>query len=177
MFIDFFFSTLYKKKSPDTNQIRSFKPTGVAPVRLFGHTAVYDGSDGILVYGGYSPLNARAATSSKLLYIYWVNDKTWSSLRAGPEARAFHTAYMIPNTPLMAVIGGNLLNGLSSYTSSVLLYDTSCNTWTTSTPGGIALQSRYSHTSVVLNNGILFIFGGFRGSVLSDLSVLTTRMC
>ncbi|KJE97631.1 hypothetical protein, variant [Capsaspora owczarzaki ATCC 30864] len=168
----------------DTNTVATFTPTGFAPIRIFGHSAVLDGSGAIFVYGGSSPDNMLGASASADLYAYWVNDRSWSLLTAGPTPSYFHTAILLPGTTTMAVFGGYVYSYQSPpvcFESDTFTYDTACATWNAQ-PSGFAGGSaifggRFGHATVTLNNGALLMFGGYRGWVLSDVVMLSPAIC
>ena len=82
------------------------------------------------------------------------------------------------------IFGGNGHNdtayslGSKCFTSEVLVYDIGCNSWSTlDPPTDLPTDlSRYGHSSVLYESSI-YIWGGFNGFVLQDLTRFTPPTC
>lgn len=82
------------------------------------------------------------------------------------------------------IFGGNGHNdttyslGSKCFTSDVLVYDISCESWTTLHPPGNILAdiSRYGHSVVTYQNAI-YLYGGFNGIIQKDLIRFNPTSC
>lgn len=118
---------------------RRFRSRGgrEADHRLAGHSAVYhNDSRSLLVFGGFSPENARFPRRSSLLMAYHVDDKRWVTLSydAGlpsvPRERAYHTAIIVGS--YMIVHGGQVHvhhEDETCYDAQLYVYHLSCHVW------------------------------------------------
>ncbi|KAI8355740.1 hypothetical protein B0O80DRAFT_447814 [Mortierella sp. GBAus27b] len=93
----------------------------------YGHSAVSDANGNIFIFGGINSINAAC----KDLFVIDTKQKLWSlqPLNAAPEARAFHTATMLPDMKTMMIMWGQTGNAPNSATNTYMLYDTVTKTW------------------------------------------------
>lgn len=83
-------------------------PTQAAPSARGQHTAVFDGDDQLIIFGGVDAKDAFAATS---VHVLCLSQRRWSTpavIGEGPGQRARHCAAMLDQngTRTMAVFGG-----------------------------------------------------------------------
>jgi len=105
--------------------------------RLTGHSAVYhNDTRSLLVFGGFSPENARFPRRSALLLSYHVDTKRWVTLSYDtavptmPRERAYHAAVIVGN--YMIIHGGQVHvhhEDETCYDSQLYVYHLSCHVW------------------------------------------------
>ena len=105
--------------------------------RLVGHTTVYhDESRSLLVFGGFSPENARFPRRSSLLLSYHIDAKRWLALsydtemQSVPRERAFHAAVIVGN--YMLIHGGQVHihhEDETCYDAQIYVYHLACHVW------------------------------------------------
>ncbi|KAG7256962.1 hypothetical protein CRUP_037531, partial [Coryphaenoides rupestris] len=147
-----------------------------------GHSSVYDRPSGyVFLHGGYKALSSSKYGLVDHLYRYHVHSRTWLILRESGQARYLHSAVLISGT--MLVFGGNthndtsLSNGAKCFSGDFLAYDIACNSWTAlPRPGLHRDTNRFGHSAVV-QNGSMYLFGGFSGLLLNDVLAYTPPSC
>lgn len=105
--------------------------------RLTGHSTVYHReSRSLLVFGGFSPENARFPRRSALLLSYHVASGHWvrlsydSDLPAVPRERAYHVAVIVGH--YMVIHGGQVHvhhEDETCYDAQIYVYHLSCHVW------------------------------------------------
>ncbi|CAG7724473.1 unnamed protein product [Allacma fusca] len=148
----------------------------------YGHSSSWDPlTQKIYVFGGYR-IGPDSAALSRDLFSYDPLSRTWNKLNSAPGGRFLHAG--IVTKGLILIIGGNGHNdtvyslGSKCFTSQVLVYDISCDSWSTFDPP-VDLPtdlSRYGHTATVYKHSI-YIYGGFNGLIANDLVRYTPGSC
>ena len=129
----------------------------VPPSPRHGHTAVWDTSDSLIVFGGIS------STSQCLADVHVLSLSTgfWSSPQCSgdiPRARANHAAVMWgPN--LMLLFGGCDPKAAGRFMNDVFVLDTVTFTWHCLDAMGTPPAPRYWHSMVSLQ-GKTVVYGG-----------------
>ena len=137
----------------------------VPPSPRHGHTAVWDTSDSLIVFGGTS------STSQCLADVHVLSLSTgfWSSPQCSgaiPRARANHAAVMWgPN--LLLVFGGCDPKAAGRFMNDVFVLDTVTFTWHCLSVVGTPPAPRYWHTMVSLQ-GKAVVFGGSNATQTFD---------
>lgn len=129
----------------------------VPPSPRHGHTAVWDGSDSLIVFGGIS------STSQCLADVHVLSLSTgfWSSPSCTgdiPRARANHAAVMWGHN-LMLVFGGCDPRAAGRFMNDVFCLDNVSFTWHCLNAVGTPPAPRYWHSMVVLQ-GKAVVYGG-----------------
>ncbi|XP_063722051.1 multiple epidermal growth factor-like domains protein 8 isoform X4 [Symsagittifera roscoffensis] len=159
-------------------------------LRRVGHTTVYDKKRKVLlVFGGYAPFSPSFSkkTNDLLAYSTDMNYLTmWETVErdrgAKPDELAHHSAVIMGN--YMVVFGGSM-KGDSAEKSCVMnetfLFHLDCHMWIDKERvlignGGLsttmhAAPPRKGHVAVLLDDNLMGIYGGYDGTVRSDLYV------
>ena len=105
--------------------------------RLVGHTTVFHrDSRSLMVFGGFSPENARFPRRSSQLMSYHVDTGRWLSLSydtavpSVPRQRAYHAAVIVGN--YMLIHGGQVHahhEDETCYDTQIYVYHLSCHVW------------------------------------------------
>ncbi|KAM8938952.1 attractin [Pelodytes ibericus] len=148
----------------------------------YGHSSVYDEKTrSIYIHGGYKAFTANKFRLADDLYKYEVENHTWSILKDSRFFRYLHSAIIISGT--MLVFGGNTHNdtsmshGAKCFSSDFMAYDIACDHWSVLPPPTLHHDvNRFGHTAV-LNNGTMYVFGGFNSLLLSDVLMFTPESC
>ena len=116
--------------------------------RLTGHSTVYHmDSRSLLVFGGFSPENARFPRRSALLLCYHIDAGRWTTLSydtsvpAVPRERAYHAAVVVGH--YMLVHGGQVHvhhEDETCYDSQIYVYHLTCHVWV----DFVSLTERYN---------------------------------
>ncbi|HEY6291992.1 MAG TPA: kelch repeat-containing protein [Terriglobia bacterium] len=156
-----------------------------SPSARFWHTAVYDSAENrMVVFGGAQGVASPPPCLNDayvLEYATGIGGTTqWIKLittGGPPAARYGHTAVYDPSNNVMIVFGGNDCS--STYLNDVWVLSNANGldgtpTWSQIFPSGPAPPAR-AFTSAVYDatNNRMIVFGGFNGSYLGDLWVLT----
>ncbi|XP_016892647.1 attractin isoform X3 [Cynoglossus semilaevis] len=161
----------------------SMVPTDGALVQGgYGHSSVFDpGTRSIYTHGGYKAFSATKYGLAGDLYKLDVDRKKWTILRDSGFFRYLHTAVIVSGT--MLVFGGNTHNdtsmshGAKCFSSDFLAYSLACDEWTVlPRPELFSDVNRFGH-SAVINDGMMYVFGGFNSLLLSDLLIYTSPSC
>ena len=136
--------------------------------RLVGHTTVFHNeSQSLLVFGGFSPENARFPRRSSLLLSYRVDARRWLSLSydtalpSVPRERAYHTAVIVGN--YMIIHGGQVHvhhRDETCYDFQLYAYHLSCHVWVdfvslTNVPNGMWLLQLFTSSFLLLAHFLL----------------------
>jgi len=129
--------------------------------RLVGHSTVYDvDSRSLVVFGGFSPENARFPRRSALLLSYHIDTRRWVHLSydpavpSVPRQRAYHAAVIVGN--YMLIHGGQVHahhDDETCYDAQIYVYHLSCHIWVDFTSLNDAFNCMYVCLSV--NNAFL----------------------
>jgi len=137
----------------------TWSPAASMPGQRADHTATLLPNGRLLVAGGYwfnEPMPFNFLIDVEL---YDPATDTWSPAASMNEARAGHTATMLPSGKVM-VAGGRATDGramVSPPPPGVELYDPVTNTW--SQAAGMA-HIRAGHTATLLQSGAVLVVGG-----------------
>jgi uncharacterized protein (TIGR03382 family) len=128
------------------------------------HAAVklMDGS--VLVTGG-----VNGSTWLDDAWIYKPVGDSWTALPSMSTARSEHTATLLANGSVL-ITGGK--NGSSTYLASAEVLELQGGTWTWTQIPESMLETRASHTAVLLENGAVLITGGRGSDALLSTSTL-----
>lgn len=186
-----FSSSIYRYNLNSTeDQWEEVYLKGGRPVQqlLVGHTAVYHKeSRSIIVFGGYSALQARFAKLSSRLFMLNVETLYWGEVEYpakqqvySPDSiqRAYHSASIMGN--YMVIYGGNvhMHNSIETcYDHKIHLYHLGCHQWIkhpgvhshSAASNGEPKKGRFGHVAVPAYNNVLLIIGGYSGYVRGDL--------
>ncbi|HVZ74983.1 MAG TPA: kelch repeat-containing protein [Polyangia bacterium] len=100
-------------------------------------------------------------------------DPSWSTTGSMASARAYHTATYIPSTAKILVVGGIGTAGTPIATAE--LYNQTSGTWAATDSVPTTGTGRAYHTAVVLNDGTVFVAGGYRdGTNVTNTSAIYT---
>lgn len=136
--------------SPDTGSWSPAKP--LIQGRMC-HTATLLPNGKVLVAGGYDDYYLSGSYEIATAELYDPVTGDWSPTGLLSQARAYHTATLLPNGKVLVVggqgVGGNLL-------ASAELYDPDTGSWTNT---GSMSHIRYAHTATLLPNGQVLVAG------------------
>lgn len=127
------------------------------------HSATVLPDGRVLAAGGTNGPNVLASAET-------FNEDTgqWTSVGSMVKGRNLHTATLLPNGTVL-VAGGFTAQGLSSATSHSEIFYPPSNRWVATTP---MVSTRSYHTSVLLPDGNVMVFGGYNGtSYLSSAEI------
>ena len=121
-----------------------------------GHTATLLPNGKVLVAGGKSIHNGSYVylTDAEL---YDPSSDTWSVTNAMSQARAYHTATLLPNGKVLTAGG----EGGAGAVSSAEVYDPASGIWSAT---GAMNQAHEYHTATLLTDGRVFVTGGISNS-------------
>ena len=163
------------------------RPSGLkgGPSARFGHTAVFDSADNrMVVFGGATGVASPPPCVDDVYVLEYATGiggtTNWIELTptgGAPTARYGHTAVYDPDSNTMIVFGGS--NCSSTYYNDVWVLNNANGlsgtpTWSQLSPSGTPPPVR-AFTSAVYDatSNRMIAFGGFNGSYLGDLWVLT----
>ncbi|CAG2100157.1 unnamed protein product [Medioppia subpectinata] len=158
---------------------RVLNTSGVRPVGLYGHSAVYHSqSNTIYVFGGVVYDMDKTSISGDL-YGFDVNNSVWYRLPADeqinpidsrPESRYFHSSL---STELYMIIIGGRSNDSNAIVNSIYTYIYRCNKWISLQMNSIPVSGQPPDPAVALSATIqdynLYIFGGTNGQTNGNL--------
>ena len=103
----------------------------------------------------------------------WVDGRaSWREISANgtwPQSRHSHSA-ILDADGRMVLFGGNAFDP----TNDLFTFDVSRAEWTRRKPAvGAAPSKRYGHSTALLRDGRILVFGGFNGTFLNDVHLLT----
>lgn len=146
--------------------------TGASFTSRMWHSAVLDvKTHCIIVFGGYN-----GKTELNDLWSYNITSNQWKFLNTStkPQARDSHTATIDSKNRKMYVVGGFFDFG--AIYNELWVYNIDSNSWQLILTN--QMVQRYAHTTILYNN-LLYIIGGYDGSVLPSQIVIyntiTTR--
>jgi hypothetical protein len=145
--------------------IGTWTSTGSMSAPRFGHAATVLSIRKVLITGGHGDFSGAGSLSSAELYSFATD--TWSVTGSMAKARSFHTATLLANGKVLAA-GGYDSSSSGTAFSSAELYDPVTETWTATDS---MAAGRFRHTAILLENGKIFVAGGyngFSGTVLSS---------
>ncbi len=129
----------------------SWTPIASLPTPLYNFPAVFDGTNQIYVFGGYTDISSGVESAGVMRYS--ISKNTWTSLAAMPVAVAGSCATRGADGKFYVV--GGLSGGVA--TDLVQVYDPSANSWVVSTP---LPESLTASVSGVDSLGRLLVMGG-----------------
>lgn len=130
------------------------------PFARFGHASEVVGKK-IVIHGGW---NGKEVFDD--LWIFNTETYSWSQPKTtgfGPSRRYGHTLTLTPNGRLL-VFGGAQLDedtGVPKYLNDLRQLDTDTMIWTRPRINGDVPTGRFGHSSTLLNDGKIAIFGGW----------------
>ena len=134
---------------PGTN---TWSAAGSLTTARWVHTATLLPSGKVLVAGG-GGVGPKGNSNLASAELYDPGSNTWSAAGSLANARAGHTATLLPNGKVLVAGGG----GSGGSLVSAKLYDPGTNTW--SAAGGLATE-RCAHTATLLPSGKVLLVGG-----------------
>jgi N-acetylneuraminic acid mutarotase len=150
----------------------TWSSTGSLATGRYGHTATVLSNGKVLVAGGYGGVpntlkNVVAVQPTAELYD--PASGLWSTTAPMNNARAYHTATLLPSG-LVLVTGGT--NGTATLAAAEV-YDPTANTWTSV----VSLNTpRQSHMAVLLPTGDVLVVGGYNSSSSAVFGVGTAEL-
>jgi MYXO-CTERM domain-containing protein len=136
----------------------TWSPTGSLAEARTKHTATLLPDGRVLVTGGLMLVPGNPEQRIASAEVYDPATGTWSSTAPLAEARAWHTATLLPEGRVL-VVGGSGRYG--DQTALAELYDPASGTWTSTRP----LHSHHSrHTATLLKDGRVLISGWESGT-------------
>jgi hypothetical protein len=148
--------------NPSTNTWVAL-PTSGAPTARKRHTAIWNGSDFMIVWGGENSSGSPMAAGGR----YWRLSNLWiagMSNGGAPAARSSHTA--VWDGTLMTVWGGRSSTGAALDTGGS--YSPSANTWRSTTATGVPEARTGAAAAWVPVPGKMLVWGGLSGAVRLD---------
>ena len=148
--------------NPNSDSAGTWSAIAAMPAPRFDFPAVFDRTNQIYIFGGYTDTASGVESASVLRYS--VSKNTWTNLAAMPFAVAGSAATLGPDGKIYVV--GGLSGGAA--TNVVQVYNPVSNTWTISTPLPEALSGAAAATDSL---GRLLVMGGTdsNGDDVSDL--------
>jgi N-acetylneuraminic acid mutarotase len=150
----------------------TWSSTGSLATGRYGHTATVLSNGKVLVAGGYGGMpntlqNIVAVQPTAELYD--PASGLWSTMAPMNNARAYHTATLLPSG-LVLVTGGT--NGTATLAAAEV-YDPTANTWT----DVVSLNTpRQSQMAVLLPTGNVLVVGGYNSSSSAVFGVGTAEL-
>lgn len=149
---------------PSTNSAELYDPatgkfteTGSMARARFGHTATLLANGTVLITGGVDVTNPNSPVAIQTSEIYDPNTGAFAVTNPMAEARAGHTATLLPNGRVL--IAGGLPEHIDSggILATAELYDPFTRTFS---PTGTMSTVRSSHTATLLSDGTVLVAGG-----------------
>jgi len=137
--------------SPESGPAGTWSPIASLPVARYNFPAVFDHTNYIYIFGGYTDTISGVEISSVLRYS--VSQNAWTNLAAMPVATAGSAAALGPDGKIYVV--GGLSGGVP--TNAVQVYDPAANSWTLSPPLPEALSGSVMGVDSL---GRLIVMGG-----------------
>ena len=120
------------------------------------HTATLLPDGKVLVAGGADGLTETSVNALASAELYDPSTGSWSATGNLTQARARHTATLLPNGKVLVVGGSGSGSGTDSLASAEL-YDPSTGSWTAT---GNMNEARTYHTATLLPDGMVLVAGG-----------------
>jgi N-acetylneuraminic acid mutarotase len=120
------------------------------------HTATLLPDGKVLVAGGADGLTETSVNALASAELYDPSTGSWSATGNMTQARARHTATLLPNGKVL-VVGGSGSGSGSDSLASAELYDPVSGTWTAT---GSLIEARTYHTATLLPDGMVLVAGG-----------------
>jgi hypothetical protein len=140
----------------------AWAPIASLPNALYDFPAVFNGTNYIYIFGGFTDTTSGTETATVLRYS--VSANTWTAMASMPVAVAGSAAALGPDGKIYVV--GGTSGGVA--TSAVQVYDPAANTWTISTP----LPEGLSASAMGVDSlGRLIVMGGMdtNGNDVADV--------
>lgn len=135
----------------------SWKPArAMAEDRRLHSVTRLDGG-GVLVTGGFAGADAYPAQPLRTAEIFDPVLETWTATGPMNEARAGHTATLLPNGQVLVAGGRVPRSGDTASLSTAEIYDPGTQVWTTVKP---MTDARWAHEAVLLADGRVLVTGG-----------------
>ena len=134
----------------------TWSETGGMATARESHTAILLPTGQVLVAGG-SVNSAGSTTPLASAELYDPSTGIWSISGSLTNARAGHTASLLPNGQVLVAGGSAYPVGSATPLASAELYDPSAGTWSNTGSLGIG---RISHTAIALPGGRVLVAGG-----------------
>jgi N-acetylneuraminic acid mutarotase len=157
-------STASASPTPDEHTAPAWAATGGMIEARAGQTATLLPDGTVLVAGGSSIISSIGSLLASA-ELYDPSSGSWTATRSMIEARAGHTATLLPDGRVL-VAGGGIISSIGSLLASAELYDPSSGSWTRA--DGM-IEARDGHTATLLPNGQVIVAGGY-GSIGSLLA-------
>ena len=178
-----FSSGMFRISGMERNRWERLRARGsIHDLQITGHSMVhYDNA--LYLYGGFRVDTAKFSRLSGTMYRFDLKERAWSELRvSGPPERAFHSADVVGD--YMLVFGGysHRHNQIENcYDKTMHLFHLKCHTWVSERilahKGEGRLynisQGMFGHSTAVRTDSVLFVSGGYHGSVSSAVMAYT----
>ncbi|KAF9316399.1 hypothetical protein BG003_002036 [Podila horticola] len=132
-------------------------------------------ADGVAYFLGGSGANEQYSNKTNVLVLGTMEQLKWRVDADMPNPTRYHTANFVSGVGVV-VLGGQIPGGsVIGMTSATIL---NAGNWTQRAIGGDACPPRFGHTSVLSDNGILYVYGGkssATGAPLNDIYSLNTK--
>jgi hypothetical protein len=148
-------STASASPTPDEHTAPAWAATGGMIEARAGQTATLLPDGTVLVAGGSSIISSIGSLLASA-ELYDPSSGSWTATRSMIEARAGHTATLLPDGRVL-VAGGGIISSIGSLLASAELYDPSSGSWTAT---GSMIEAPYGHTATLLPNGAVLAAGG-----------------
>jgi N-acetylneuraminic acid mutarotase len=143
-----------------------------------GHSATLLADDSVVIIGGVAkcPQQNTTVTAQNVAARFIPKTKQWEAVDEMPQARAFHSATILPNGHVVLAGGGAAMSNScmnpswdSVYTSTLIFepLKTGAEQWVYA---GTMNEARTGHQAVLLEGGRLLVAGGLRDNFGNALS-------
>jgi hypothetical protein len=145
----------------------TFTATGSLNTARAYHTATLLGSGGVLITGGFT--NGSSNSTDVILSsaeVYNPATGTFTAMGGMNAARTYHTATLLNNGTAL-IVGGCNGSGCGNLVANAELFNPATGNFTVT--GGLN-TGRNTHTSTLLNNGMVLVAGGFGNASPPELA-------